>query len=486
MRSDERAPGLRAGALPVPRAAPSIRRAPIAPRALVGLALALSAAAPAGAQAPNGPSAGARVRVETAAGTLEGLTSGLRYSGESGIWTLDDKRFPIEEAIILEFAGEDLRAAPALVFLDSGEELAVEIKDGPETHLSFTCAIFKPGGDAASPGGGPSANGASSRIEIERVRALALPSQFPSPVQFQRFRQRVAGGRQRPIPVQDGGAAAAAAAAPKEAGPAAGSSDVLYTPDGSTLEGLITRVDDRGVGFESATLGSVQLPYSKLRAATLGLVGGAAPAPRPAGLRVGATGRDGSYLEGKLLGVGDGVATLESSAAGPVRMPVEQIRSLEVLGGRILALSTLEPAGVRHRPSLFSPYPVQRDANVLGGPLRIRGQTFRSGLGMLSHCRLDYRLDDRFARFQAVIGIDDEARPQSLEAEARGGGIAIFRVYLDDRTVLQKELSYRDPPLPIDLSLEGIKTLGIEVDYGQGFLVLDFADWANARLVRKS
>ena len=104
---------------------------------------------------------------------------------------------------------------------------------------------------------------------------------------------------------------------------------------------------------------------------------------------------------------------------------------------------------------------------------------------MHSYCRADYALDGKYLKFQTVIGMDDLARPPGSQAENVGGGIAIFRVYVDDRKVLDRELSWSDSALPIDIPIEGAHVLSLELDYGKGFLVLDRGNWGDARIIQE-
>ena len=193
---------------------------------------------------------------------------------------------------------------------------------------------------------------------------------------------------------------------------------------------------------------------------------------------------DGSYLLGRPLSLGADGVRIHSRALGQIRVPLESVRHIEISGGQFQFLSDLDPVSARTR-DLFLHNPVQRDVSYRGGPLRLRGRTYRKGLGMRSHARLDYALGDRFSRFQAIVGIDDAAEVTTLEARRSGGGIAIFKVLVDDKTVFEKQLSVRDKPLTIDIPVAGGQILGIEVDHGPGLYILDYADWVDAKLIKK-
>ena len=47
-----------------------------------------------------------------------------------------------------------------------------------------------------------------------------------------------------------------------------------------------------------------------------------------------------------------------------------------------------------------------------------------------------------------------------------------------------RELTARDDPLPINVSVAGVRELTLVVEFGQGGDVQDIVDWVDARLVR--
>jgi hypothetical protein len=67
-------------------------------------------------------------------------------------------------------------------------------------------------------------------------------------------------------------------------------------------------------------------------------------------------------------------------------------------------------------------------------------------------------------------------------------GAVVFRVRLDGKPLIERPLTWRDDPVPVDLDVEGGKVLALEVDYGEGEggfnPSLDRANWANARIVK--
>ena len=115
------------------------------------------------------------------------------------------------------------------------------------------------------------------------------------------------------------------------------------------------------------------------------------------------------------------------------------------------------------------------------------GRIYRKGLGVHSYSLLEYELAPDDARFQATIGLDDSARPFSNAVAASDVATVVFRVKVDGNKLFEKEMSWKDAPVPIEVSIKGDR-LSLEVDFGgvEGSTnsTLDRANWADARLVK--
>ena len=75
-----------------------------------------------------------------------------------------------------------------------------------------------------------------------------------------------------------------------------------------------------------------------------------------------------------------------------------------------------------------------------------------------------------------VVGVDDEVAFSGSHAVA-------LKITGDDTVLFEKLITTADDPLPLKLSLEGVSTLAILVDFGDGSSVCDWLDIADARLV---
>lgn len=157
---------------------------------------------------------------------------------------------------------------------------------------------------------------------------------------------------------------------------------------------------------------------------------------------------------------------------------VENVVSLQPLGGDVAYLSDLEPLRYVHVPYLNLKWPLGRDANVLAGRLRAGGRLHSKGLGVHSAARLVYRLDGTHERFAALAAVDDSA-------DRRGS--VVFRVLLAEGSAWREAYTSPvvrggDEPVSISVSLGNARGLALVVDYADRGDELDHADWLDARL----
>lgn len=209
------------------------------------------------------------------------------------------------------------------------------------------------------------------------------------------------------------------------------------------------------------------------------IASGQKDADPPARLEIPGVGQLPVYLQG-----------IEQSARGPLllfrlplspgvavqKLPLSAIGKILPASDKIVFLSNIEPARVEETAVLGKAFSYRKDLSVSGDPLRLKGQTYRKGLGVHSRTLLDYSLNKQYSNFAAIVGIDDSAR---------GKGSVTFVVSVDGKELLRESFDSSRKPLPISISLAGAKTLRLLVDYGKDQLdFADHADWANARLTR--
>jgi hypothetical protein len=138
-------------------------------------------------------------------------------------------------------------------------------------------------------------------------------------------------------------------------------------------------------------------------------------------------------------------------------------------------LSDLDPE--RHRQDWGD---LGRDTSVQGNPLRVGGEEFERGLGTHAESRIAYRLFGMFSRFEALVGLDDEA-------EAPPQNTVVFQVWGDDVLLWESEpLQSQQAPVPVALDVSGVELLELRVlAPGEG-IEYTHADWPEARVLTQS
>lgn len=157
-----------------------------------------------------------------------------------------------------------------------------------------------------------------------------------------------------------------------------------------------------------------------------------------------------------------------------LRLPVKSICFLQVLGGQTVYLSDLAPEQYIHVPFLEYVRLFYRDRNAKGGYLRAQGSIFLKGLGVYSACRLSYRLNKAYSRFESEVAVDDVAGT---------GGSVVFRVVVDGISRAETgPVRGGEPPRHLAVDVTGADRLDLIVEFGERADELDYADWLNARL----
>ncbi len=113
-----------------------------------------------------------------------------------------------------------------------------------------------------------------------------------------------------------------------------------------------------------------------------------------------------------------------------------------------------------------------------GRPITLGGRDYARGLGVHANARIDYRIGGTYAAFLADVGVDDEAGES---------GSVTFEVWADGAKLFDSgPMRGGMPAQGIKVDLTGKATLTLIVtDAGDG-IGSDHADWANARLVRRT
>ena len=272
---------------------------------------------------------------------------------------------------------------------------------------------------------------------------------------------------------------------------AATEDDEVRLVEGAAIRGLISEITGTDVAVDSETLGDLRIPFDKIDAVIVAAIedeeNERATTTSTADLRVELV--DGSRL---LLGGGTltgGVYRTKHSLLDDLEVSFSQVREIGFLNGRARYLSDLKPQRSDERPgTLTISLPHQRDLNVLGEPMRMKGEQYSKGLGVHSYSLLEFDLDGEYRSFRASVGLDESARPIDPRAARKDVGSVVFRVYADGKKLFEKAMTWRDDPADVDVSVADAKLLRLEVDYGGGdglaVSSLDRANWANAMVIR--
>jgi hypothetical protein len=269
---------------------------------------------------------------------------------------------------------------------------------------------------------------------------------------------------------------------------------VPATPDHAFLDHVLDR---RGVPYAGVieTLDPIRLQFEHdeqlqpvrmdtfkvagIRLAEAGKDKAAPPDPIDV-LQVGVICRDGSCVAGALAAA-DPFQWKIRPSFDPKRVilvPASEITGVEVMGGRSVFLSQLNPVKVEEKTVVAPPQPFRRNSNSLGESMDIGGFVYQKGVGVHAMSRLTYRLGGKFKVFKADVGIDGR-----LETAGR----VVFAVLGDG-----KEL-YRSPVvqgrcsgggLAIDLPVEGVNEMTLYVDPTEDLDQSDVANWGAARVLR--
>lgn len=255
--------------------------------------------------------------------------------------------------------------------------------------------------------------------------------------------------------------------------------DYFYLSNGDRLPGQLTGLvkgTDEATFDLEAVSGKVSLPIGTVRA--FGLNPELTSFPAVKGMPALLTLTDGSLLTVTDVSFA-GQAQLQCHAAfgADLQLPVEQLVSIQFLGGRIAYLNELEPEEFTATPYLSRTWPLRRNQSAVGGPLRLSTREYARGLGMHSQALVTYRLNRKYLSFQSLIGID---------AVAEGRGSVIFRVLADGKPLFTSEVVRgKTPPIKVGpLSMQGVQKLTLAVDFADQGDILDHADWCDAVLIK--
>jgi hypothetical protein len=249
--------------------------------------------------------------------------------------------------------------------------------------------------------------------------------------------------------------------------------DVLWLANGDRLAGGFLELTPQAVRFQPE---AGPMTVERSRVAALGFNPQPVAYPRPKGLYLELTLADGSRLGATDCRVEQGHLRAKTRFGEAIRLPLSDLSRVHVRSDAITYLSERPADQAVYEAYIAPPRPYRRDESVEGHPLRLAGQPYDRGIGTQSRTLLAYRLDGRYRRFQALVGLDDRAGPL---------GSVAFRVRVDQQEKFASPpMAARDQPRAIDVDVTGAKFLILMTEFGERGEVRDYADWAEARLIR--
>ena len=112
--------------------------------------------------------------------------------------------------------------------------------------------------------------------------------------------------------------------------------------------------------------------------------------------------------------------------------------------------------------------------SVDGRPITLGSRVYAHGIGTHANSVFQVPLDGRAVRFDATVGVDDEAKKQ---------GSVTFRVLVDGKIAAQTGVLHGgDAPQRLSVPLAGAKSLTLLVGEGSESLNFDHGDWADASI----
>jgi len=276
---------------------------------------------------------------------------------------------------------------------------------------------------------------------------------------------------------------------------------ILKKKDGSGLDfygGVISATSDDRIEF-ILDGDSVPVPLTRI----YGLVFAAQETKARGNVAIQLT--DTSTLMATNLSLQEDTLQVEASWNQTITLPSASVLSIDFSRGRFHYLSDLDPIketyrGIHPEGSLLEDllkaddvlgeealnlWKLQRDKLPMGPlgplPLKLRGKVYRKGVWLFPSCRIDYALDGRYSRFQSLVGVDDEVAFNC----SRGDQPSKVKLTLlaDDDEIWSELIEAPADPLTINLDVTGVRTLSVDVDFGDGDSACDFLDLADARLL---
>lgn len=159
-----------------------------------------------------------------------------------------------------------------------------------------------------------------------------------------------------------------------------------------------------------------------------------------------------------------------------VRVPLDRIGSLELVGGNWDRLPQRDPISFEHTAMLSLAWSYLANRNVRGEPLRVAGNSYESGIGVHSRSRLIYDLRGEYRELVTSFGIDDDSGPLA--------DVTVIIQVDGHRRYEQKNVRAGKLHGPVRLDVTKARQLELIVDFGEQGDIQDRFNWIDPALIK--
>ncbi len=201
----------------------------------------------------------------------------------------------------------------------------------------------------------------------------------------------------------------------------------------------------------------------------------------------------GDVVHGSSVGYENETWTVQSSWGQELTIVSSHLTQVDFSGDRLKYLADLAPVqevfdGIDPPGSAFAGLIDEESARLLygprrntsldsGTPMRLRGTQYNRGLCVHSKTTMVWDLGSQYSSLDFILGVDDRvAFNQKSQVSIRITG--------DDQVLFEKVVGTQDPAEPVRISLDGVASLTILVDFADSDSSCDWLDLAEARLIK--
>ncbi|MFO7898191.1 MAG: NPCBM/NEW2 domain-containing protein [Planctomycetota bacterium] len=187
--------------------------------------------------------------------------------------------------------------------------------------------------------------------------------------------------------------------------------------------------------------------------------------------------RDGSIIEGKLnrIHLGKWCVNPVWNAKKTLRLDLDEVSLVQIMGGRVQYLSQLVPTEVKEQTILAPPQPYRMDHSCQGDAISIAGKRYPWGIGVHADSSLTFDLKKRFHTFKSDVGIATRMGER---------GSVVFNVYGDGKPLKSSGVIRGGAVKTLSVPVKGVEDLRLEVKSTDDLDLGDVANWGSARVIR--